>query len=111
MNLTKEDIEAIKSLIADNNEVLEKKLESKLDQNLERLEVKIDEKLERLDARFEEKLASAVRQILSAHVRIVNDMEKIEGNNELILSYLNLSPRSRALQQMLQETKEALGVD
>lgn len=35
MSLTKEDVEVIKNLIADNNEVLEKKLEAKFDEKLD----------------------------------------------------------------------------
>jgi hypothetical protein len=106
MSLTKEDVEVIKKLITDNNEVLEAKFETKFEKllahNNEVLEARLNSKFEaKLDAKFDP-IGRLFKQVLSAQLEIVDDLELLEGNVKLIMFHLNLSPGSRRIPKALQ---------
>ena len=89
MNLTKEDLVAIGSLI-------DEKVGTLIEQKVGSL---IDEKLEANLA----PLRKMFKQILNAQVDIVDHMELMDAKIKLVMFHLNLSPESRELRKTLKD--------
>jgi hypothetical protein len=81
MNLTKEDLEAIRCLIKEE----------------------VREEVRKVIVEQIEPLRKAFLQVLHAQVQIVDKLQLMDGNIKLIMFHLNLSPDSRNLRQTLKD--------
>jgi hypothetical protein len=90
MNLSKDDLAAIRGIVV---EVVDERLEEKLAKLDEKLEAKLDEKLE--------PLREAMRELLKVQIEIVDKIDRLETNVRLLISHVNLTDENRQLRKAL----------